>query len=75
MVKTQLTGNQRDLLKIGVAAAGRGDLDAVQPFLDNRPEWIHTIDLRGRTMLLRENVIPNFISDKRKWEIIHPILK
>ncbi len=51
MPKTQLTGNQSDFLKIVVAAAGRGDLDAVKQFLVDKPEWLHTIGSHGRTML------------------------
>lgn len=51
MPKTQLTGKQSDFLKIVVAAAGRGDLEAVRQFLEDRPEWIHTIGSHGRTML------------------------
>lgn len=51
MPKTQLTGKQSDFLKIVVAAAGRGDLEAVRQFLDDRPEWLHTIGSHGRTML------------------------
>ena len=49
--KTQLTGKQSDFLKIVVAAAGRGDLDAVKQFLNDKPEWLHTIGSHGRTML------------------------
>ena len=51
MPKTKLTGKQSDFLKIVVAAAGRGDLDAVRQFLDDKPEWLHTIGSHGRTML------------------------
>ncbi|MCE2403073.1 ankyrin repeat domain-containing protein [Candidatus Poribacteria bacterium] len=51
MAKIQLTGKQSDFLKIIVAAAGRGDLDAVRQFLDDKPEWLHTIGSHGRTML------------------------
>ncbi|RKU15791.1 hypothetical protein C6501_06420 [Candidatus Poribacteria bacterium] len=51
MPKTQLTGKQSDFLKIVVAAAGRGDLEAVRQFLEDRPEWLHTIGSHGRTML------------------------
>lgn len=51
MPKTELTGNQSDFLKIVVAAAGRGDLDAVKQFLDDKPEWLHTVGSHGRTML------------------------
>ncbi len=49
--KTELTGKDSDFLKIVVAAAGRGDLTAVQKFLDDKPEWLHTIGSHGRTML------------------------
>ena len=51
LAKTQLTGKQSDFLKIVVAAAGRGDLEAVRQFLDDKPEWLHTIGSHGRTML------------------------
>lgn len=51
MPKTELTGKQSDFLKIVVAAAGRGDLDAVQKFLSDKPEWLHTIGSHGRTMV------------------------
>ena len=47
----KLTGKESDFLKIVVAAAGRGDLDAVTEFLAFRPEWLHTIGSHGRTML------------------------
>ena len=51
MATVQLTGKQSDFLKIVVAAAGRGDLDAVRQLLDVKPMWIHTIGSHGRTML------------------------
>ena len=51
MPKTQLTGKQSDFLKVVVASAGRGDLDAVKHFLNYKPEWLHTIGSHGRTML------------------------
>lgn len=51
MPKTEFTGKQSDFLKIVVAAAGRGDLDAVKQFLADKPEWLHTIGSHGRTML------------------------
>ncbi|MDE0484131.1 MAG: ankyrin repeat domain-containing protein [Candidatus Poribacteria bacterium] len=51
MPKIQLTGKQSDFLKIVVAAAGRGDLEAVRQFLEYKPEWLHTIGSHGRTML------------------------
>ena len=40
-----------DFLKIVVAAAGRGDLEAVREFTEDNPNWIHTIGSHGRTML------------------------
>ena len=51
MSKIQLTGKESDFLKIGVAAAGRGDIDAVKQLLVHKPEWIHTVGSHGRTML------------------------
>lgn len=51
MAKIQLTGKESDFLKIGVAAAGRGDLEGVSELLDKKPQWIHTIGSHGRTML------------------------
>lgn len=51
MVKTTLTGKQSDFLKIVVAAAGRGDLEAVREFVDANPGWLHTVGSHGRTML------------------------
>lgn len=46
-----LTGKASDFLKIGVAAAGRGDLLSVEQILDLRPDWISRIGSHGRTML------------------------
>ena len=51
MPKAQLTGKRSDFLKIVVAAAGRGDLEAVRVLVDDNPEWIHTVGSHGRTML------------------------
>ncbi|MCY4402059.1 MAG: ankyrin repeat domain-containing protein [Candidatus Poribacteria bacterium] len=51
MPKTEFTGKQSDFLKIVVAAAGRGDLNATRQFLNDKPEWLHTIGSHGRTML------------------------
>ncbi len=51
MPNVQLTGNQRDFLKIVAAAAGRGDLDTVRQLVDDNPTWIHTVGSHGRTML------------------------
>ena len=46
-----LTGKSSDFLKIGVAAAGRGDLDTVSAVLAEKPEWLGRIGSHGRTML------------------------
>lgn len=51
MSKIELTGKESDFLKIGVAAAGRGDIEGVTQLLNDKPEWIHTIGSHGRTML------------------------
>lgn len=51
MGSTTLTGKQSDFLKIVVAAAGRGDLQAVQALVDANPRWLHTVGSHGRTML------------------------
>ncbi|MYB76345.1 MAG: hypothetical protein F4X83_04465 [Chloroflexi bacterium] len=51
MGSTTLTGKQSDFLKIVVAAAGRGDLNAVRAFVDANPRWLHTVGSHGRTML------------------------
>ncbi len=47
----QLTGKTSDFLKIGVAAAGRGDVEAVEYLLRLKPEWLHRVGSHGRTML------------------------
>ena len=46
-----LTGKTSDFLKIGVAAAGRGDLDALRGVLREKPEWVRRVGSHGRTML------------------------
>ena len=51
MGKITLTGKQSDFLKIVVAAAGRGDLEAVQALVEAEPRWVHTVGSHGRTML------------------------
>ena len=48
---TRLTGKTSDFLKIGVAAAGRGDLAAVRSVLEQKPEWLRKAGSHGRTML------------------------
>ena len=51
MGKIILTGKQSDFLKIVAAAAGRGDLKAVQALVEADPRWVHTVGSHGRTML------------------------
>ncbi len=51
MPAPELTGKVSDHLKIGVAAAGRGDLEAVTWLLEREPEWLTRIGSHGRTML------------------------
>ncbi len=51
MGKIILTGKQSDFLKIVVAAAGRGDLEAVQALVEADPRWVQTVGSHGRTML------------------------
>ena len=46
-----LTGKASDFLKIGVAAAGRGDIATVQAVLDEQPAWSRRVGSHGRTML------------------------
>lgn len=46
-----LTGNASDFLKIGVAAAGRGDFDTLRAVLAEKPHWLHRVGSHGRTML------------------------
>ena len=46
-----LTGKVSDFLKIGVAAAGRGDLATVRDVLSERPDWLMRVGSHGRTML------------------------
>lgn len=46
-----LTGKASDFLKIGVAAAGRGDLDTLQAVLAEKPQWFRRTGSHGRTML------------------------
>ena len=46
-----LTGKASDFLRIGVAAAGRGDMHTVRAVLGERPDWITRTGSHGRTML------------------------
>ena len=48
---TKLTGKTSDFLKVGVAAAGRGDLATVRAVLAERPGWLRQVGSHGRTML------------------------
>ena len=50
-VAAGLTGKTSDFLKVGVAAAGRGDLATVRAVLAQRPEWLRRVGSHGRTML------------------------
>ena len=50
-VMVKFSGNAGDFLKIGVAAAARGDVDLVRTILKERPGWIHHVGSHGRTML------------------------
>ena len=45
------TGRVSDFLKIGVAAAGRGELESLRFILRERPDWLGRIGSHGRTML------------------------
>ena len=47
----QFPGKASDFLKIGVAAAARGDVEAVRAILEERPDWLTRVGSRGRTML------------------------
>lgn len=51
MATIEFTGKSGDFLKIGVAAAARGDLNAVRAILMTKPKWLHQIGSHGRTML------------------------
>lgn len=51
MKTVSFTGKVSDFLKIGVAAAGRGDLDSLQFILQEKPDWLRRIGSHGRTML------------------------
>ena len=51
MPKIRFPGKASDFLKIGVAAAARGDVEAVRAILDERPDWLTRVGARGRAML------------------------
>ena len=46
-----LDDNRENFLRVVVASAGRGDLEAVQELVDYNPAWIHQTGSHGRTML------------------------
>lgn len=47
----EFTGNAGDFVKIGLTAAGRGDVDAIREILKARPKWLNRVGPHGRTML------------------------
>ena len=51
MPEVQFPGKASDFLKIGVAAAARGDVEAVHTILEERPGWLTCVGPHGRTML------------------------
>lgn len=46
-----LTGRSSDFLKIGVAAAGRGELALLRSVLAEQPQWLRRVGSHGRTLL------------------------
>ena len=51
MTDITFPGKASDFLKIGVAAAARGDLNPVEAILAARPQWLNRAGSHGRTML------------------------
>ncbi len=51
MTKIHFTGKASDFLKIGVAAAARGDIESVREILKEKRQWITRVGSHGRTML------------------------
>lgn len=51
VAEVALPGKIGDFLDIGVAAAARGDIEATNAILDQRPEWITRVGAHSRTML------------------------
>ena len=51
MSKIRFPGKASDFLKIGVAAAARGEVEAVRAILEGRPGWLGRVGPHGRTML------------------------
>ena len=51
MSEPKLTGRASDFLKIGVATAGRGDLDGLKALLEVKSHWLARVGSHGRTML------------------------
>lgn len=64
----KFTGNASDFLKIGVAAAARGDLKAVREILKAKPQWLNRPGSHGRTMLWEA-------SHKGKLEMVKYLVK
>ena len=46
-----LPGKASDFLKIGVAAAGRGQMVLLTEILDLKPDWLNRVGSHGRTMI------------------------
>ena len=51
MPKINFPGKASDFLNIGVAAAARGDMEAVRAIIDERPGWLSRVGPHGWTML------------------------
>ena len=61
-------GKASDFLRIGVAAAARGDIEAVREILKARPRWIHHVGSHGRTMLWEA-------SHRGKLKMVHYLVR
>ena len=68
MPKVRFPGKASDFLKIGVAAAARGDVEAVRAILRERPEWLMRIGSHGRTILWEA-------SHRGKFEMVRYIVR
>lgn len=51
MSEIVLPGKVSDFMNIGMAAAWRGDVEAIGHILEQKPEWITRVGAHGRTML------------------------
>lgn len=47
----KFTGNAGDFVKIGLANAGRGDIESVREILKARPKWLNRPGPHGRTLI------------------------